>query len=50
MTGDASGVIIDTSKGRKNTEFVLKEQTMKDVVTTHNTAAVDRAKIAIMMR
>ena len=54
MTADASGVIIDTSKGQKDTEVVLQEQATKkdegEVVKSHNAGAVDRAKTALLMR
>ena len=46
MTADASGMIIDTSQGKKETSEILES-----TQTEHNRSeAVDRAKIALLKR
>ena len=50
MTADASGVIVDTSRGQKNTDQVLEEQASKQVITKHETTVKNRAQAALQLR
>ena len=50
MTADASVVIIDTSRGQKNTDQVLEEHANKEVVTRHETLVTNRAQAALNLR